>query len=478
MKHRNVIFITVLVSATLYGGTVLGQDAGTAYFSTDTPIQMPEYGTIASTLVVSDSGLIVDLKVVLNISHESVDQLEAYLIGPDGTRVKLFDRVGDGGSDFINTLFDDRAETLIGDGEAPFTGQYRPEGNLSDFDFKELKGTWTLEIKDDKSGDSGILESWGLQEVMTITSNIIFEDTFPSATISPVNWPQVNGATVDDVGIDIPSPYYCLRLNDDPSPGDSIQSRAINLSGGLEAILTYDYQRVAPCYPPDIQGEGGDLIFEGLGSSGWVELDRQLGSQRWMTYFAQAAVTLPSDMLQRNFQLRIRQGDGSLGSYGEWLVDNVKIVLNNLESPGVVSNPSFEGQTWGWTTKQAFSSSLWHSNGSYSARIFTIPDMTQEAGTWVGLAQSIDLSNIAAIKFDASTTASSGGTWENCAASVYIDDTEVWSDAGPDKTWLNVQVDTTEYTGVHTLSLRLSFLKTGNFDEDVNFDNIRTYLAD
>jgi hypothetical protein len=110
-------------------------------------------------------------------------------------------------------------------------------------------------------------------------------------------------------------------------------------------------------------------------------------------------VTLPSDMLQRNFKLRIRQGDGNSGSYGEWLVDDVKIVLNNLESPGVVSNPSLEGQTWGWTTKQTFSSSLWHSNGSYSARIFTIPDMTQEAGTWVGLAQNIDLSNIAAIKF-------------------------------------------------------------------------------
>jgi len=61
---------------------------------------------------------------------------------------------------------------------------------------------------------------------------------------------------------------------------------------------------------------------------------------------------------------------------------------------------------------------------------------------------------------------------------VCIDDTEVWSDAGADKTWLDVIIDTTEYTDVHTLSLRLSFLETGNFDEDVHFDNIRTYLAD
>ncbi len=94
----------------------------------------------------------------------------------------------------------------------------------------------------------------------------------------------------------------------------------------------------------------------------------------------------------------------------------------------------------------------------------------------MGLSQSIDMSNVVAIRFDASTTASSGGTWENCVASVCIDDTEVWSDTGADKTWLDILIDTAEYTGVHTLSLRLSFLETGNYDEDLHFDNIRTYL--
>jgi len=197
-----------------------------------------------------------------------------------------------------------------------------------------------------------------------------------------------------------------------------------------------------------------------------------------MTSFTQVSVPLPAEVLQRVFRLRIRKAAGTVGDYDDWFVDDVKIVLNNIESPGIVSNASFEGQTWGWTTSQAFSSSLWQSDGSYSARVFTIPEITHEAGVWVGLAQSIDLSNIVAIKFDASTAASTGGTWEKCVVSVYIDDTEVWSDAGADETWLDVQVDTAEYTAVHTLSLRLSFLETGNFDEDVHFDNIRTYLGE
>ena len=476
MKSKSVIFMTVLVILAVCGSIVFGQETENSYNSADTPKPLLEWGTTASTLAIADSGFITWPAVKLDISHESVDELEAYLIGPDGTRVKLFANVGAGGSDFTDTWFSDRANTSITEGEAPFTGNYRPEGNLSDFDFRDIEGTWTLEIKDNKSGISGTLNWWRLR-FGTITSNLYFEDTFPSTTIE--QWIGVEGATVDDVGMNIPSGPYSLRLNGNPSGGDSLMTRQINLSGCLGATLIYSYERTAPGYSggesPD---KGEDLIFEGNTTIGWVELDRQPGDGPDMTSFQQVTISLPPEALHRLFNLRIRRAAGTVGPYDDWFVDDVKIVLNNPERPGIVSNPSFEGQTWGWTTTQAFSSSLWQSDQSYSARVFTIPQITHEAGTWVGLSQSIDMSNIVAIKFDASTVASSGGTWENCVASVYIDDTEVWSDTGADKTWLDVQVDTAEYTGVHTLSLRLSFLESGTFDEDVHFDNVRTYLAD
>ena len=476
MKSKSVIFMTVLVVLAVCGSIVFGQETENSYNSADTPKPLLEWGTTASTLAIADSGFITWPAVKLDISHESVDELEAYLIGPDGTRVKLFANVGAGGSDFTDTWFSDRANTSITEGEAPFTGNYRPEGNLSDFDFRDIEGTWTLEIKDNKSGISGTLNWWRLR-FGTITSNLYFEDTFPSTTIE--QWIGVEGATVDDVGMNIPSGPYSLRLNGNPSGGDSLMTRQINLSGCLGATLIYSYERTAPGYSggesPD---KGEDLIFEGNTTIGWVELDRQPGDGPDMTSFQQVTISLPPEALHRLFNLRIRRAAGTVGPYDDWFVDDVKIVLNNPERPGIVSNPSFEGQTWGWTTTQAFSSSLWQSDQSYSARVFTIPQITHEAGTWVGLSQSIDMSNIVAIKFDASTVASSGGTWENCVASVYIDDTEVWSDTGAAKTWLDVQVDTAEYTGVHTLSLRLSFLESGTFDEDVHFDNVRTYLAD
>ncbi len=476
MKRKSNIFMAVLVALALFGGVVFGQEVQNVYDSTDTPQPLQELGTAASTLVIADSGTITSLAVELDITHESVDELEAYLIGPDGTRIKLFAGVGAGGSDFTNTSFDDNQWIPIAEGGAPFTGSYLPEGNLADFHFKDAGGTWTLEVKDNRSGISGTLNWWSLL-IRTISSNLYFEDTFPSTTVTSFNWPQIDGATVDDKGTDNPSSPYSLRLNGDPSGGDSVSTRIINLSGCLGATLIYSYERTAISFiggeSPD---EGEDLIIEGSTTIGWVELDRQPGDGPDMASFEQVSVPLPPEALCRNFGLRIRRAPGTVGPFDDWFVDDVKIVLNNPEHPGIVSNPSFEGQTWGWTTTQAFSSSQWQSDGSYSARVFSIPQITHEAGAWVGLSQSIDLSNIVAIKFDASTAASSGGTWENCVASVCIDDTEVWSDTGADKTWLDVPIDTAEYTGVHTLSLRLSFLETGNFDEDLHFDNIRTYL--
>ncbi len=476
MKRKSSIFMAVLVTVALCGSVVSGQEVQNLYNSTDTPQELLELGTTASTLVIADFGFVTDLRVKLDITHESVDQLEAYLIGPDGTRIQLFTGIGASGSDLSGTCFLDYAEMSLSEGEAPFVGTYRSE-RLADFHFKNIEGAWTLEIKDNTPEVSGTLNSWELA-IRTISSNLYLEETFPSTTISSL-WPDIDGATVNGVGTNNPSEPYSLRLNGDPSGGDSVTSMGINLTGCLGATLIYSYERTSPGYSggesPD---KGEDLVIEGLSNSGWVEIDRQLGEEPDMTSFVQVSVPLPAEVLQRVFRLRIRRAAGTVGDYDDWFVDDVKIVLNGLESPGIVSNPSFEGQTWGWTTTQAFSSSLWQSDGSCSARVFTIPQITHEAGAWVGLAQSIDLSNIVAIKFDASTVAGSGGTWEKCVASVYIDDTEVWSDAGADKTWLDVQVDTSEYTAVHTLSLGLSFLETGNFDEDVHFDNIRTYLGD
>jgi len=123
---------------------------------------IPSQGTLSQTLAVDGSGTIQDLNVKVNISHEWDSELDVYLVAPDGTRVELFTDVGGSKDHFIDTILDDQSSESIKDGTAPFTGQYRPEGSLSDLIGKDLQGEWTLEVTDDSWYASGTLNSWSL----------------------------------------------------------------------------------------------------------------------------------------------------------------------------------------------------------------------------------------------------------------------------------------------------------------------------
>ncbi|WP_146449858.1 proprotein convertase P-domain-containing protein [Bythopirellula polymerisocia] len=84
-----------------------------------------------STLTVPESFNITDVNATLNISHSHNSDLIAELVAPNGTRVKLFSRVGGATDNFTNTTFDDQANTSITNGSGPFSGSYRPESLLS-----------------------------------------------------------------------------------------------------------------------------------------------------------------------------------------------------------------------------------------------------------------------------------------------------------------------------------------------------------
>jgi len=133
----------------------------------DLPKPIYDRQTTRSMLSVGRTGTITDLDVKLDIEHTYAADLDVYLSAPDGTRVKLFTDVGGSGRDLCGVILDDEALLSITAGSAPFNGPYRPEGRLSDFDGCDIRGTWTLEVKDDALGDTGTLRSWSL---FTVTS--------------------------------------------------------------------------------------------------------------------------------------------------------------------------------------------------------------------------------------------------------------------------------------------------------------------
>ena len=144
---------------TTTAGTVLDID------STDTPLAIPDANpTGASSTVSSVSAYdVVDVDVLLNITHTYTGDLDITITGPNGVSVELTSDNGGTGENFVNTLFDDDATTPITAGSAPFTGSFQPEGSLATLNGQPAAGDWTLKVVDDAGIDIGTLDSWQLQ---------------------------------------------------------------------------------------------------------------------------------------------------------------------------------------------------------------------------------------------------------------------------------------------------------------------------
>ena len=97
--------------------------------STNVPVTIPDRQTVNSTINVTDSFLVQNLVLTLDITHTNDPDLTAVLIGPDGTRVTLFSGVGQTGDrqNFSSTVFDDTAMTAIQNGGPPFQGRFTPQ---------------------------------------------------------------------------------------------------------------------------------------------------------------------------------------------------------------------------------------------------------------------------------------------------------------------------------------------------------------
>ncbi|UCC98039.1 MAG: proprotein convertase P-domain-containing protein [Phycisphaerales bacterium] len=216
------------------------------YVSPDVPKAVPDRGFIlpgttvlgeaVSTVSVPDSVTITDLNVELDITMPGNNaDLNVYLKSPGGKQVKLFDDVGLRQSHFTNTVLDDEASTSIKDGSEPYTGLFKPEGKLRDFDGRNAEGTWQLKIIDDWYGNTATLNAWQL----VVESNIVLswnpgvnaasQDVYFSDNIDDVSdraGSALLGSVAGDAGsiageaLDVGTTYYwCVDALD---PNDSV----------------------------------------------------------------------------------------------------------------------------------------------------------------------------------------------------------------------------------------------------------------
>jgi subtilisin-like proprotein convertase family protein len=136
-----------------------------AFPSINVPQTIPAGRTIVSTLGINTDFAIQTITLKLNISFPFDPSLSATLLAPDGrTTIQLFSGVGTLGptrKDFLDTVFDDTAQTPIQQGMPPFPGSYNPQQPLSVLKNTDAAGQWKLIITNSGT-QTGTLNSWSL----------------------------------------------------------------------------------------------------------------------------------------------------------------------------------------------------------------------------------------------------------------------------------------------------------------------------
>ena len=100
------------------------------------------------------TGNVYSIRVRVDISHYSINNLVVTLTSPGGTTVTLHNRSGGTADDLVGSWPD----FLTEDGP----------GTLGDFHGEDIQGTWILNVSDHQFGAIGTVISWGL--TMEVTS--------------------------------------------------------------------------------------------------------------------------------------------------------------------------------------------------------------------------------------------------------------------------------------------------------------------
>lgn len=133
-----------------------------------TPVRSP---ITVSGIFPVDLGPGVINSVCINIDHLWIDDVDVYLISPNGKFVELTTDNGGDGDHYTETCFSPTASQPIDYGNpfgapasaAPFTGTFQPEGNWSDLwsgADNPTNGEWVLLLSDDAPIPDGQLLNW------------------------------------------------------------------------------------------------------------------------------------------------------------------------------------------------------------------------------------------------------------------------------------------------------------------------------
>ena len=181
-------FNTILVNCKSYSPTALPQilEDGQEFY----------YGVTQVEIDVFDQAVIEDINVKISIEHSYIEDISIYLIAPDDTQIKLTQNIGENLNNYSQTTFDQESLQNIVFGLPPFTGSFKPIGDLSILYGQNMKGKWTIRVEDNFEGIFGYLTEAEIE--FCYSGDLILDGDNDGVTDINDNCPTVANANQSD----------------------------------------------------------------------------------------------------------------------------------------------------------------------------------------------------------------------------------------------------------------------------------------
>lgn len=153
--------LSILLSSISFSAFCQTFNGGSGPINDNTTIDIPV--TVSGLPNVIDTTNFGLETVCINITHTWDADLTVWIVAPDGTTGMLFSNIGGGDDDFTNTCLNADAANSIMNGSAPFTGTFKPQGQMGLVNNgQNPNGTWKLRINDNYGADEGTLLSFSI----------------------------------------------------------------------------------------------------------------------------------------------------------------------------------------------------------------------------------------------------------------------------------------------------------------------------
>jgi gliding motility-associated-like protein len=199
--------------------------------------------------------------VCVNLKHTWVDDIDLYLVAPNGQFIALSTDNGGDGDNMKNACFKPSAKNNIMTGTAPFTGDWLPEDSFTELlngNNNPTNGLWKLlVIDDDAAGTAGKIQNWNI----TFKSNYKIDyqwNTNQNITCSDCAKPTVSPKSSFDYVVRIEDVYGCaIRDTAKITLKDSIAAPSLLCGVVTHNSLTYSWLNIADAKGYEVSVNGG-----------------------------------------------------------------------------------------------------------------------------------------------------------------------------------------------------------------------------